>query len=301
MKKETMLLEGLAPYNFGLTAHKLRYGYVFTPYEIYSCNTLWCGVHLDDMPVGLKIESIGSIDKPEFLTTIFTRESLSNDEIKTIVLNLEWVLQLKEDISEFYKMANKNPILEQCCYDLYGMRDTPFPDVFSGIITAVALQNTTWKRSSKMIMAVYREYGDSIVFDRHKIVLCPSAKKIAVCNIEKLRVSCRLGYRAKYVKEAAKTILEDFPDMAHLREMTEEEVKKKLMEIYGIGEYSAEIVTPHPSFPIDSWGKKIFTIVFGVKEDMRDYVTKEFGKWQGYVYAYILHNLDNLGNLSSLL
>lgn len=294
MKKETILLEGVPSYSFELTAHKPRYGYLFTPFETYSRNTLWSGARFADMSTGLKIESISDVEKPELLTTLFTEGSLSNNELKAIIEDIKWLLQLNEDVSEFYTIAERYPVLKQCRDDLYGMRDTPFLDVFSGIIVAVTLQNTSWKRSSEMTMAVYKNYGEKIVFDNHEILICPSIEKIAACDAEKFRVDCKLGYRAEYIRRAAKTILEGFPDMAALRMTTEVEAKKKLMEIYGIGEYSAEIITPHPSFRLDSWGAKIFSTILGIKGDVGDYVTKEFGMWRGYVYAYILHNLDNL-------
>ena len=39
-------------------------------------------------------------------------------------------------------------------------------------------------------------------------------------------------------------------------------IKKKLLTLQGIGEYSAELVMPKTGFPLDVWSAKIFHVLF---------------------------------------
>jgi len=50
--------------------------------------------------------------------------------------------------------------------------------------------------------------------------------------------------------------------MDELYSMAPEEAKKKLLTLYGIGEYSAELVMPKTGFPLDVWSAKIFSVLF---------------------------------------
>jgi 3-methyladenine DNA glycosylase/8-oxoguanine DNA glycosylase len=91
--------------------------------------------------------------------------------------------------------------------------------------------------------------------------------------------------------------------------MTEQEAKAKLMELKGIGEYSADIVSPHPGFALDVWSAKIFSLlILGEEaESPRSVIPKlkkiaedRWGQWRGYVFMYVLHDLTNLSNRFNL-
>ncbi len=75
------------------------------------------------------------------------------------------------------------------------------------------------------------------------------------------------------------------------------------MEIKGIDEYSADIVSPHPGFALDVWSAKIFNLLLFRKkaESPQEVIPKikkiaeeRWGKWRGYVFTYVLNDLHNL-------
>jgi 3-methyladenine DNA glycosylase/8-oxoguanine DNA glycosylase len=81
------------------------------------------------------------------------------------------------------------------------------------------------------------------------------------------------------------------------------------MELRGIGEYSADIISPHPGFALDVWSAKIFhKLLF--REEPKDPRTaipglkriaeERWGKWRGYAFIYVLNDLDNLSKKFNL-
>ena len=67
------------------------------------------------------------------------------------------------------------------------------------------------------------------------------------------------GYRAAFIKACAEAIVsQKAPTIKELADMKAEEAKRVLMSLKGNDEYSAEIIIPHPSFPVDVWSVKIF-------------------------------------------
>jgi hypothetical protein len=88
--------------------------------------------------------------------------------------------------------------------------------------------------------------------------------------------------------------------------MSPSSAKKRLMELPGIGPYSADIATPHPSFPVDTWSARIFGFLFGFGIEggfaklagvIRQYAESEFGVWQRFVHGYTLHDLEHLDDV----
>lgn len=303
-------LSGKPPFSFEFTVHKPRYGYWLTPFEIYEDSRIWSGLTLlGGTPVGLKLQSIGTLLRPRVIINVFHAGALKNEEQKEILQLVLECLRIEEDISEFYALAEQLPILKQAKQDLYGMRDTHFPDLFNGIILAVTLQMTTWQRSLEMMNSLYLTYGERIEFDGREVILAPSLATIAKANSVELKERCKLGYRANFLQAIARRIEEGFPSLQELAKSSPDEAKKELMKLKGIGEYSADIVTPYPSFPVDTWSVKIFSKAFGIelKEKptkfipiIKEHARDKFRKWQGYVYAYILHDLENLSKTFDL-
>ena len=76
-----------------------------------------------------------------------------------------------------------------------------------------------------------------------------------------------------------------------------------LLELPGIGDYSADIINPHGGFPIDVWSAEVFSkLLLGKEpENNRDAVgivkeegLKRWGKWSWMAFFYIVQNLPNL-------
>ena len=66
------------------------------------------------------------------------------------------------------------------------------------------------------------------------------------------------------------------------------EVKRILMSLKGISEYFAEVIIPHPSFPVDVWSVN-FCQLFNIKIDrslramipiVKRCASEKFGRWQ---------------------
>ena len=171
-----------------------------------------------------------------------------------------------------------------------------FPICLVQLYLAITLQTASYGRTERMIKLIYRDYGDKILFDDVEVIVCPSPTKIANVSEEELKSECNLGYRTTFIKACAEAIAsQKAPTIKELTDMKAEEAKRVLMNLKGIGEYSAEIITPHPSFPVDVWSVKIFCQLFNIKIDrslramipiVKRYASEKFGRWQKYVYTY---------------
>lgn len=297
-------LKAIPPYDFVLTVHKPAGWSLLTPFEIFEKGILWTAMRTPSGKVfGLKLRSVGTTEKPEMSCEAYFYRKLGSSERRELLKTITWMLNLKEDIRPFYELAENDPLVKVLVKDLCGMRNTKQPDIFPRLILAVTLQMAPITRSNQMMNLLIREYGERIRFDGKEILYWPSPERIANAEVKELEKKCKLGYRAKSLKGIAEAILRGFPSPQELEKMPPQEAKAKLMELKGIGEYSADIVSPHPGFALDVWSAKIFNLLIlgekaesprNVIPELKKVAEDRWGQWRGYVFFYVLHDLSNL-------
>jgi DNA-3-methyladenine glycosylase II len=303
-------LKAIPPYDFALTVRKPAGWSLLTPFEIFQKGTLWTAMRtMSGKVFGLKLESVGTVEKPEISCKAYSSQKLEPSERRELLKTITWTLNLREDITQFYALAEHDPLIKVLVKDLYGMRNTKQPDIFPRLILAVTLQMAPIRRSNQMMNLLIKEYGERIRFDAKEVLHWPSPERIANAEVRELEKRCKLGYRAKSLRGIAEAVRRGFPSLQQLEKMPAQETKAKLMELKGIGEYSADIVSPHPGFALDVWSAKIFSkLILGEEtESPRDAIPKlkeiaedRWGQWRGYVFFYVLHDLNNLSSRFNL-
>jgi DNA-3-methyladenine glycosylase II len=296
-------LEAVPPYSFELTVHKPAGWWWSTPAEIFEDSTCWTVTRFRNLLLGLKLESTGTLQKPRIQCTVFAKAELSHAIEQDIMRMLKRALRTEEDLTEFYKLAQKDKILSAVVKDLYGMRTVAWPELFPALILAVTLQMAPMKRSNQMMELLIANFGEKARFDGKTIRYWPSPSKIAASTADELKAEAKLGYRATNLVAIAKALTQGFPTMDELWTMNTEEAKKKLVTLRGIGDYSADIVVPSMGFPLDVWSAKIFHILFFGKEPenprkaipvLKQTADERWGKWRGYAFVYVLNDLPKL-------
>ncbi len=257
----TLRLHAIPPYDFDLTIRKPGGWPLLTPLEIFEKGILWTAMRTNSGEMlGLKLRSEGVVNNPKISCKVYSHCKLRTPEKEEIIETLSWMLNLKEDINQFYVLAQKDSLVKMLVDDLYGMRNTKQPDLFPRLILAVTLQMAPISRSDQMMSLLIEGYGENTKFDGKEIKYWPSPTRIADASVEELREKCKVGYRAHSLKSIAETVRKGFPEPRQLEKMSPQEAKAKLMELEGIGEYSADIVLPQAGLPLDVWSAKIFSL-----------------------------------------
>jgi 3-methyladenine DNA glycosylase/8-oxoguanine DNA glycosylase len=299
----TVEFDAVPPYSFELTLRKPAGWYWSTPQETCEKGTCWSATRFNGELLGLKLHSIGTIRKPRINCTVYSHSKIAELNSQNIILMLKRALKVEEDLTGFYELSQKDPILQDVVKDLYGMHTIGWPELFPALILAVSLQMAPMKRSNQMMDLLMTNFGEDASFDKKTIRYWPSAQTIANAPVEELMNKAKLGYRAKNLKAIATMLTQNFPSMDELYALKRDEAKKKLLTLFGIGEYSAELVMPQTGFPLDVWSAKIFSVLFNgtVPKNPRNAISalkemaqKRWGNWSGYAFVYVLNDLPNL-------
>lgn len=292
------------PYDFALTVRKPAGWSLFTPYEQYEGETLWTATHLRGHLVGVELGSKGTTSRPRIAVRLFfaerPRRALAEDAKELLSV----ALGAGDSLAEFYALARTDPILSHAVRDLRGMHDTSSFTLFSEASLAILLQMAPLERSNAMMSSFIRRYGPIADFAGKRVRAWPTPERVAKVSASELAKRCKVGYRAKYLVALAKRLASGtFPSVEALRALPPEEAKRRLMELPGIGDYSADIINPHGGFPIDAWSVEVFSQLFygrtpARNRDAIEKVKREglrrWGRFAWMAFFYVVQDLPKL-------
>ncbi len=114
-------------------------------------------------------------------------------------------------------------------------------------------------------------------------------------------VSIGAGYRAAYLVETARAILE--VDLDEWQKLPTAELRQKLMSLHGVGRKVADCVLlfgfgKTDVFPVDTWIRKVFAMEYGdvSAEKMADILARRYGQLAGYIQQWLYYYKRELSN-----
>lgn len=285
------------PYNFD---------YVLNHYNIYPwfkeekklCRVLRLK---DDSIIKVEITSEGSIFNTTLFFSIIAPIELSKNAIQENIEKLSWCLLLNEEyIEEYYKMCKDDPVLMAAEREKRYGRGKLYPDIFEGIVGVILSQNVSFKRIYQMMKNLCLLFGDYILIGNRKYYAFPMPENLANKSIEDIK-KAKAGYRAKYIKQIAKKIVDDNIDLESFRLLHNEELRKKLMVFSGIGKYSANLIMRvafnRNVYHIDSYVKKIIESAYfngrtlSVSE-VEQFIQNKWGEFAHYAIDALTTNTE---------
>jgi DNA-3-methyladenine glycosylase II len=285
------------PFDFARTVAKPAGWHWATPRELFESGTLWTGIRIDGMPVGLKLTA----RKNRVKVITFSDPSRPAIAMERVQSEVASGLGADEDLTGFYRFARTDPVLAQTIIHLSGMRIGSFNDIFGDVILAILLQMAPMARSNRMIEAVLEHYGITVNFDGKEITLWPGPSDLARVDPEELRERALVGYRAVWLVKAANYLVAHPLSGRELAAIPEEEAIRELTAIPGIGPYSAGIILG--TLPVDVWSVVILSELFlkrtpkKPREEIDEVVsllTERWAKWRWFAFVYVLNDLPYL-------
>jgi DNA-3-methyladenine glycosylase II len=199
------------PFDFELTTERFR---VFGP----DLATLWHEGGLHRVVDGREVRIEPAQDGVEV-------EPL-DDGIRIVVLKL---LGAEFDLAAF---RPEDPILVAEVARLYGLRPTIAPDPFEMLVGAITAQQI----SLRAAFAVRNRFVERFGVRADHSYAFPTAEQVAGANPEELLALGFSRRKANYVLNLARTGL----DYAALAELPDDDVKATLIQLPGIGEWTAD-------------------------------------------------------------
>lgn len=197
--------------------------------------------YVSDKIALFNVKSVGTPDQPEMRYTIWSKEKLTHDEQKQAEEEITFFLSLDNDLRPFYKLAESDsqfmPIIEK----LYGYHQVKFSlSAFENACWAILSQRNQWSVALAMKARTAETFGSSITVDGESHLAFPQPAQLAELDAYQLNEVIRNTRKTECVLSAAHAFATI--DEAWLRSAPYEQVESWLLEIKGIGAWSASFI-----------------------------------------------------------
>lgn len=287
-----------APYNFEFHLEH----YVIYPWLVENKNSVRILRLKSEKVVKVEISFTGTVNKPSFKFIVTSSKKLTRGEVEEIKDTISWCLGFKEKVKPFYdKICKKDPVLKVASEGMRGVRSGGDPVVFEAIIGVVVAQNVQFKRIYTMLKNLCQRFGDKLKIGSKVYYAFPTPKQLAKAPLKAIR-ACKVGYRDKYIKGIAQTIVKNKIDLEALKKISDDKkIREELMKLPGVGPYTADLVLHigfrRQVFHLDLFSREAMQIFyFNGKEvsdkKIMDYIDKHWGDHKSLGALFLTTNTD---------
>jgi 3-methyladenine DNA glycosylase/8-oxoguanine DNA glycosylase len=204
-------------------------------------------------------------------------------DVEGVLSRVRHVLNLDEDLSEFYAVAAADPDLGWAAAGAGRM--LRMPTVFEAVVKTICTTNCAWSATRRMVGALVDHLGEPSVGEHGRTFPTPAA--MADAGEAFYRDVARAGYRGPYLRSLASSVAQGADDLEHLVDPTlaDEEVAARLLALPGIGPYGAAhvmmLVGRHSRLILDSWTRPKYARLMGRKAADRT-IERRFRRYGSY-------------------
>jgi DNA-3-methyladenine glycosylase II len=214
----------------------------------------------------------------------------------------DW-LDLETDLTLFYQMAERDPLLNQLVKTYYGLRIIGIPDLFEALCWAIMGQQINLAFAYSLKKRFVESFGTRLEWEGHTYWLFPTIQHIAILTVEDLTKLQLTGKKAEYILELAKLMISGDLSKEQLLAMDNfKAAEKAMVSIRGIGPWTANYVMMRclrdkAAFPLEDVGlHNALKLQLQLKQkptlaEIRQHALG-WASWEAYATFYLWKSLD---------
>ncbi|MHA7734289.1 DNA-3-methyladenine glycosylase family protein [Nitrosopumilus sp. S6] len=226
-----------------------------------------------------------------------------NGKIKSLKNYKTDFFRNNDNFGEIIRSISKDKIVKNAVKKYPGLRIIK-QDPFQCLISFIVSSNSNIQKIKTNLENISQEFGERVVYKNQEFFLFPDAETLSKASINKIK-NCGVGYRAKFIKEAAKIIASEKITIEDLKSRSYFDAKEKIRIIPGIGNKVADCILLFSldkleSFPLDRWMirilEKYYTKKFHIEtktitekqyDILHEKIVDYFGPYAGYAQQFL--------------
>jgi len=209
----------------------------------------------------------------------------------------------------FQKIKNqlaKDKVVKDAIENFPGMRILR-QDPFQCYISFIVSSNSNIPNIQTRLEKLCQTFGEKKIIHGRETFLFPEPERLSDASIRNI-AKCGLGYRSKYVKEAATAVNKGIIDFSSLKKLDYHDARDDLCQVFGIGKKVADCILLFSldkleAVPLDRWVlrilQKYYSNEFQIKtksitdktyDDLHNKIIDHFGKYAGYAQQFLFKN-----------
>ncbi len=213
---------------------------------------------------------------------------------------ISW-FDLETDLDAFYHVLEKDPIVKPVIHNHRGLRMVKAPDLFEAISWSIIGQQINLPFAYTCKKALVEKVGKKLLFEGITYYAFPEPDAVLTISDETFRAMKFSSQKVKYIRIAANEIKSGKLRKSELEELSFIDAKARLIELKGIGNWSANYVLMRclgfkEAFPLEDVGLHN-ALKFLLKRDSKPSLleikelAKKWSGWEAYVTFYLWQSL----------
>jgi N-glycosylase/DNA lyase len=208
-----------------------------------------------------------------------------------------------DNIEKIIKSISKDKIVKMAVKKYQGLRILR-QDPFQCLISFIVSSNSNIPKIKYCLENISKKFGKKIEFKNQGFFLFPKPEKLAKASISEI-TGCGVGYRAKFISEAAKMTALKKIDFEYLKNCNYQEAKENICQIPGVGNKVADCVMLFSldkleAVPLDRWIIRILEKYYLKKFEistktvtekqyniLHEKIVNHFGPYAGYAQQFL--------------
>ncbi len=181
----------------------------------------------------------GTVEAPKLAAEI-QGEGLSAGLRERAVEQVKRMLGAGQDLSPFYRLAEKDPVMAGLTTRFYGLHSPQAASVFEALALGIVGQQIATSVARNIRARIIEAYGQRVTVDGEVHLAFPEPGVLAAAALEDLR-ELKLSWRkAEYIKGIASAAQSGELDRECLNALDDEEVVGRLVRLRGVGRWTAQ-------------------------------------------------------------
>lgn len=280
-------------------------------------------IEVDNKPCLVKMTHKSNSDEPIEIIAEFP-DKIEKKLIKSEIME---IFGLNDDLTKFYDFLRNDSKLEPTIDFCKGLRLFKANNIFESVVCSITSAHNSIRQWNKAIRLLKAKWGNKYELSDETFYSFPSPQVLAKapesefdekeCDPELLKSrhawkdlrSCRVGYRAKYIIQAAQIVQNEI-DLEEIKNMNYETAFDTILNIPGVGPKVGDCILLYgygfgKAFPVDIWISRIVSNLYFNSQNvsnpkMRTFGIEQFGDYAGYTQLYLFHYARKSGLMDKL-
>ena len=283
-----LIIKPVPPFDLRLTSGHLTYHQ-----EQFSAEAYLDGKYLrvfdGATPTLVEVASTGTMSAPELSISLPDNAPHGVDGA-AIAEEIAFALNTDFNLRHFYQIAKDDPVLSQTIRTFCGLHPPRNSSLFQTLLLAIVSQQISGAAARAIRGRIIEALGIPLSFNGRTFHLFPKAESFLESGQQALHSLGLSNRKAEYVLEIASKDVEGLLDIHRLERLGNQEVLRELVQLRGIGHWTAQWVLINSLGRMDAFPagdlalqKAISEHYFGGKRlDEKETAAFAQERWSGY-------------------
>lgn len=269
--------------------------------QLYKGKSITKAVELSSISVIFSIYSVGSIEEPKLHYELYSNQPINEFSQIEAEDRMSFFLSLEDDLKDFYKLSQNDEVFLPIVKYLYGYHQVKFLTPFENACWAILSTRNPMDHAIKLKKELMQYYGDEMHLAGNNYFTFPSPRKLQDIEEDELNKIVKNQRKSSYLWN----VIQAFNKFSEkeLRTKSYQETYKKLLEIKGIGEWSASFILLRglgkmEKLPLNEkvLNKSIEILYSNNKSEVNlKIIANRYGEFTGY-WAHYIRAAVNINN-----